>query len=315
MMEQLIFSLNATMPIFLMMFLGVILRKCYVIDERFASQMNQFVFKVALPVLLFEDLAQVDLQETWDTTFVVFCFIVTLVSICLMAFLSCFFKDRHLRGEFIQASYRSSAALLGVALIQNIYGQSTMGALMIIGSVPLYNIAAVVVLSFFSQETSIEKRDMWKQMIRGIIKNPIIIAIIIGLIWSLTDLKMPNILDKSISSLGVTATPLGLLAMGAKFHMKKAMEKIQPTLIASLMKLFGFCLIFLPVAIGIGFRGEQLIAIMIMLGSATTVSCFVMARNMGYEGVLSSNVVMLTTLLSGFSITFWVWLLKTLSLI
>ena len=69
---------------------------------------------------------------------------------------------------------------------------------------------------------------------------------------------------------------------------------------------------FLPLAIYLGFQGEQLIAILVMLGSATTVSCFVMAKNMGHTGVLTSSVVMLTTIMSGFSITMWLYILKTL---
>ena len=54
-MENLIFSLNATLPIFILMLLGVFFRKVGLMDGRFVNQMNPFVFKAALPVLLFED--------------------------------------------------------------------------------------------------------------------------------------------------------------------------------------------------------------------------------------------------------------------
>ena len=81
------------------------------------------------------------------------------------------------------------------------------------------------------------------------------------------------------------------------------------------MKLVGFVAIFLPIAVMLGFRKEQLVAILIMLGSATTVSCYVMARNMGHEGVLTSSTVMLTTLFSAFSVTGWLYLLKSMALI
>ena len=148
-MENLIFSLNATVPVFLMMILGVVFRKIGWIDEIFASKMNQFVFRVSLPAVLFVDLASVDFVEAWDPKFVLFCFAVTFLCILVSALLSLLLKERPLRGEFIQGAYRSSAALLGIALIQNIYGTSGMAPLMIIGSVPLYNIMAVVVLAFF----------------------------------------------------------------------------------------------------------------------------------------------------------------------
>ena len=110
---------------------------------------NKFVFLIPLPVLLFGDLAKVDFKEVWNIRFVIFCFVVTFICITIAALVSCIWKDRSIQGEFIQASYRSSAALLGIAFIQNIYGNAGMAPLMIIGSVPLYNIMAVVVLSFF----------------------------------------------------------------------------------------------------------------------------------------------------------------------
>lgn len=314
-MDNLIFSLNATLPVFLMMVVGMILKKIGWISETFASQMNKFVFMVPLPLLLFQDLATVDFAKVWNFQFVAFCFVVTILSIGIVILISLFFKERSLRGEFIQASYRSSAALLGVALIQNIYGHSVMGPLMIIGSVPLYNVMAVTVLSIYQPHHYDVNKSLWKTTLKGIVTNPIIIGILTGLLWSILKLLLPFILSKTVSNIAAMASPLGLIAMGASFDIKKAFGKLKPALIATFIKLFGFCMIFLPIAIAFGFTGEQLVAILIMLGSATTVTCFVMAKNMGYEGILSSNVVMLTTLLSGFSITFWLFLLRTLQFI
>lgn len=314
-MDNLIFSLNATVPIFLMMLLGLLFRKIGWIDEVFASKMNKFVFLVPLPVLLFEDLATVDFAEVWDMKFVLFCFGATLISIVIAAAVSFLWKDRSIQGEFIQASYRSSAALLGIAFIQNIYGDAGMAPLMIIGSVPLYNVMAVVVLSFFEPERKKLDRQVWINTLKGIITNPIILGIIAGLLWSALRLPIPSILEKTVSNIGAVATPMGLMAMGATFDIRKAFGKAKPAVAASVMKLVGFAALFLPLAVWLGFRREQLVAILIMLGSATTVSCYVMARNMGHEGVLTSSTVMLTTLFSAFTVTGWLYILRTLGLI
>lgn len=314
-MDNLIFSLNATVPIFLMMLLGLLFRKIGWIDEVFASKMNKFVFLVPLPVLLFEDLATVDFAEVWDMKFVLFCFGATLISIVIAAAVSFLWKDRSIQGEFIQASYRSSAALLGIAFIQNIYGDAGMAPLMIIGSVPLYNVMAVVVLSFFQPERKKLDRQVWINTLKGIITNPIILGIIAGLLWSALRLPIPSILEKTVSNIGAVATPMGLMTMGATFDIRKAFGKAKPAVAASVMKLVGFAALFLPLAVWLGFRREQLVAILIMLGSATTVSCYVMARNMGHEGVLTSSTVMLTTLFSAFTVTGWLYILRTLGLI
>lgn len=314
-MENLIFSLNATIPIFLMMLLGMLFRKLGWMDEVFAAKMNKFVFLVPLPVLLFEQLATVDFSEVWDIKFILFCFVVTAISITISTLISLLWKDRSIKGEFIQATYRSSAALLGIAFIQNIYGTAGMAPLMIIGSVPLYNIMAVVVLSVFKPGNNSFDKALVKKTLKGIATNPIIIGIVAGFVWSALKLPMPSILHKTVSSIGATATPMGLMSMGATFEMKKATSKMKPTLVAVFMKLVGFCAVFLPVAAVLGFRNEELIAILVMLGSATTVSCFVMARNMGHEGTLSSGVIMMTTLLSAFTLTMWLDVLRSFGLV
>lgn len=314
-MESLIFSLNATVPVFMMMILGMLFKKLGWIDEVFASKMNKFVFLVPLPVLLFKDLAMEDFTKVWDTKFVLFCFVVTILSITIAAIISFLLKDKSIQGEFIQTSYRSSAALLGIALIENIYGDASMAPLMIIGSVPLYNIMAVVVLSFFQPEREKLDKDVWLKTLKGIITNPIIIGIVAGLLWSLLKIPMPTIMNKIVNNIGSLATPMGLMAMGASFNTSKVIQKIKPILLSACIKLIGFCIIFLPVAIMLGFQTEKLIAILVMLGSSTTVSCYVMAKNMGHEGTLTSGVIMLTTLLSGFTITFWIFILRSFSLI
>lgn len=314
-MENLIFSLNATIPIFLMMLLGMLFRKLGWMDEVFAAKMNKFVFLVPLPVLLFEQLATVDFSEVWDIKFIIFCFVVTAISITISTLISLLWKDRSIKGEFIQATYRSSAALLGIAFIQNIYGTAGMAPLMIIGSVPLYNIMAVVVLSVFKPGNNSFDKALVKKTLKGIATNPIIIGIVAGFVWSALKLSMPSVLHKTVSSIGATATPMGLMSMGATFEMKKATSKMKPTLVAVFMKLVGFCAIFLPMAALLGFRNEELIAILVMLGSATTVSCFVMARNMGHEGTLSSGVIMMTTLLSAFTLTMWLDVLRSFGLV
>ena len=312
-MENLMFCLNATGPIFLMMVFGLFLRKVGILDEDFANRMNKFVFKIPLPFLLFSDLASVDFSRVWNI--IVFCFVVTLISITISTLISCLWRDKSIRGEFIQASYRSSAALLGIAFIQNIYGNAGMAPVMIIGSVPLYNVMAVIVLSFFKPGQNGIDRAVLKKTFKGIVTNPIILGIVAGLLWSAIGLPFAGIPAKAVTSIGNMATPMGLMAMGATFDLKKASAKAKPAFAATFIKLVGFVAVFLPIAVAFGFRDSELIAILVMLGSATTVSCFVMARNMGHEGVISSTTIMLTTLLSAFTLTLWLYIIKSLGLV
>ncbi|MBO5259847.1 MAG: AEC family transporter [Agathobacter sp.] len=314
-MSDFIFSLNVTMPIFLVMVIGWALKQIGMLDDHFVSVANKFNFKVTLPFMVFQDIAAVNIREVFDLKFVLFCAIST--SICfweIWGAVKVFLKDKGLRGAFVQASFRSSAAVMGLAFISNIYGSSAMGPLMIIGAVPLYNIYSVLVLTF---EADTEEKDTGKikEACINIVKNPIIIAIALGLVASFFQLDFPVMVDKTISNVAKMATPLALIALGAGFEGKKALAKIKPTIWASAIKLVIQPLVFLPVAVKMGFTGEQLIAILIMLAAPATPSCYIMAKNMKNDGVLTASIVVMTTLLAAFTLTGWIYLLKMLALI
>jgi len=312
--DNLIFSLNATVPVFLMMVFGWMVRRLGLLDDHSTAQVNKFVFRTLLPALLFMDLSTADFRKVWDGGFVLFCIVVTLICVSIAVLYSFIAsRDRNERGEIIQASYRSSAAVLGIAFVNNIYGHSTMAALMIVGTVPVYNIIAVLVLSLTSPDKSEGDSfsTLMKKTLLGIAKNPIILGIAAGMIWSLIGIHQPVIMSKSISYLGNMATPLSLIALGASFRFGDIRGKVGLTAGIAFIKLVLFCSIFLPVAVSMGFRGEKLIAILVMLGSATTGSCFVMAKNLGHKGSVTAFAVMLTTLCSALTLTTWLFILKT----
>ncbi|MBQ7776025.1 MAG: AEC family transporter [Lachnospiraceae bacterium] len=315
-MEQLFFSLNATIPIFLMMVIGYILKQIKMVDESFIKTLNKLNYTVTLPVLLFRDISQSDFFSVWDTKYVLFCFFVTLFCIIIIWIIAGFvFKDKSLLGEFVQASYRSSAAVMGIAFIQNIYGNSGMAPLMIIGTVPLYNVAAVLVLSFTGPEAKGLSKQALKKSLIGIITNPIILGIFIGMAASACGLGLPVILTKTVNNIASLATPLALIALGAGFEGRQAIKLIKPTMITTALKLVIQPIAFLPLAIALGFRNEMLVALLVMLGAPTTPSCYIMAKNLGHEGVLTSGVVVATTFLSSITLTIALFILKSMAVI
>lgn len=314
-MDNLMFCLNATIPIFLLMILGLFFKRTGMFDDAFVKRMNAFVFKAALPVLLFQELSGADFIQVWDGKFVIFCFIATAISISIAIAAACLWKDRSIQGEFAQAAYRSSAAILGIGFIQNIYGNAGMAPLMIIGTVPLYNVMAVIILAFMKPERETVNGALIKKTVLEILTNPIILGILAGMLWSALALPQPVIMEKTLKYVANLATPLGLMSMGATFDWKAALKKWKPAVVCSGMKLVLFCAIFLPAAVRLGFLESRLVAVLVMLGSPTTVSCFVMAKSMGHEGTVSASAVMVTTFLSAFTLTGWLYILRSLGLV
>lgn len=312
--ESLIYSLNATVPVFLVIVLGYVLGKLGMFSDGFISSANKLIFNVCLPVMLFKDMAEEDIVSAFNGSLVIYCAVITTLAVALIwGGAKLFIKDKTITGAFVQASYRSSVAVLGAAFMLNIFGTVGEMPMIIIGCVPLYNIYAVIVLSFEangSYEGS--RKDKLKNAASGIVKNPIIIGIAVGLIGSVIHIydHLPVIIMKSIDSVSAIASPLSLIIIGASFEGRKAIARIKPTIISCIIKLVVLPAVFIFGAILLGFRDESLIALVIMLGSPTTPSCYIMAKNMNNDGVLTSSVIAATTLLSALTLTFWIFIIK-----
>ena len=305
------------MPIFLVMVIGYILKQIGMLNDNFVTVANKFNFKVTLPFMLFKDIAGVDIKAVFDIKYVLFCAIVSTICFWVVwGTAKLLVRDKTIRGAFVQSSFRGSAAVMGLAFIQNIYGSSAMGPLMIVSAVPLYNIFSVIVLTFEANDsTGIDKKAKIRQAGINICKNPIILSILAGLIVGLLGIQFPTLVNKTVSNVAQMATPLALITIGAGFEGRKALAKIAPTMAASTIKLVLQPLVFLPVAAWMGFSGEKMIAILIMLASPTTPSCYIMAKNMDNDGVLTASVIVMTTLLAAFTLTGWIFILKTVGLI
>ena len=136
-----------------------------------------------------------------------------------------------------------------------------------------------------------------------------------GLPFSILGINFPPIIDKTINNIAQTATPIALIVIGAGFEGRKAIKKIKPAIISSFIKLIGQAMVFLPVAIAMGFRNQELMAILIMLASPATVSGYIMAKNMNNDGVLASSIIVLTTMLSAVTLTLWIFILRYMNLL
>ena len=311
-MDNFIFSLNATVPMFIIIFIGYFLRYKGLVNDNFVNIGNKIGYIVFLPTLLFKDISETDVKSNFDIKFILFCVLATVISIAVIWILSeIFMKDKKSIGSFVQGSFRGSAAVLGIAFVQNMYGSSGMAPMMVLGAVPLYNIFSVIILTIKS-ENSLNSKNLYKESFINILKNPIIWGIVIGLLFSLLEIKLPIMINKAVESVASLATPFALIILGAGFEGKKALSKIKPTLVATALKLFIIPAVFIPVAVYMGFRNQEMIAILIMLGAPSTVSCYVMAKNLGNDHVLASSIVVASTFLSSFSITMWIFILKTM---
>lgn len=321
-MTNLLFALNTTAPIFLTILLGYFLRRIRVINESFNKTANNYIFKCALPLSLFQSVAAMDLGRDFDLRFCFFCIAVTIVMFSVIWALSfLLIKDKSQIGAFAQASARSSGAVLGFAFSTAIYGNIGMVPMMIVAAVPFFNMFSVCILCLSPHYdengvlVSTGESGAIKNALINVAKNPLILSIVIALPFALFRIKFPAFVNSAISSVAATATPLALIVLGAAFSGSEALTRWKGAAISSVIKLFILPAVFLPIAVMMGFTGPAMVAILILVGSPTTISCYVMAKSMHGDEVLTSNAILLSTLLSSVSITMWLYLLRSFTII
>ncbi|MBE0450816.1 MAG: AEC family transporter [Clostridia bacterium] len=312
MIDNFLFSLSSALPIFFVMIIGYYLKRRTIITEEFVKAANLFVFNVALPVKIFSDVYRSSFDEYFDIGFVLFIIVGIVVSVIISWITGAFLvKDKSKLGAFIQGSFRGNFLYIGLSLMENVTGSIGLKAPLVIALIiPLYNILAIVVLSFL--EVGRKSGVEFKDIVKNIIGNPMIIAVALGMVVSQFDLHLPLIMTRTMSYFEVVATPLALIAIGASFKFGNMRGNLKTALLASSLKLIVLPSVAVIAAIALGFGNEDIFLIYILFGVPTATISYVVTVVMKGDHDLASNIIMVSTLLSNISMTLYVFIFKTL---
>ncbi|PKM54725.1 MAG: auxin efflux carrier family protein [Firmicutes bacterium HGW-Firmicutes-5] len=315
MLENFIFSVSSAVPIFMVMIIGYFLRKKRVVDEAFIKMANTLVFNVALPIKLFSDVFNTSLDQKLDLRFIIFILSGTVLSVVIVWILvQGFIKDKAKLGAFLHGSYRGNFLYIGLSLMENVTGSIGFKApLAIAFIIPTYNILAVIILTLTCTHKDLST-NIWG-VIKNIIKNPLIIAVLLGILASRIGLTLPLIATRTMGYFEVLATPLALITIGASFSFEKLSENLNISLLASLFKLIIIPASAVAAALMIGFPHEDILLIYIIFGVPTATVSYIMTVAMHGDRDLASNIIMTTTILSNVTMTLFIFLFKTMGII
>ena len=305
MLENIIFSATAVLPLIILIFFGMFLKrqkKLFTNPDDFFSQLEKFVFNVALPVYIFGQIAQAEIDRDFDAGLVLYC-VSAIILLCaaLTIITPVFIKSKRARGAFINGICRPNFVLLGVPLISNLTdGAGVAAAVLVLPfMVPLFNIMGTVILAVHADEDagSGARENSIKKVFAEVVKNPLIRAIIIGLPFMIFSIEIPDVIQRSLNHLSNTSTPLALISLGAgaQLHALKSMIKL--SLAASLIKMLVCPVIFVAAAVLMGFRGEALAVIYVLGAAPSAVASYIMAKNMHSDAELARQILGLTTLM------------------
>ncbi len=307
------FTLNTTGPIFVLVLLGLFLKRIGLIDDRFISVSSRLVFSICLPVLLFTTIIGLDIETTLDINALAFSLAATLLAFAISWLVAIPVVDRKAdRGVFVQGSFRGNLGVIGLALCASTYGATglaTASLLMAVMTI-LYNVLAVVVLTYYSDHAESAIRANWRTMLLGIISNPLILSILAAFGFVATGMTLPSFLVKSGNYIGAMALPLALLGTGAGMSLATLRNSSTITLWCLLMKTAFIPLLLTVVALQLGFSGSILGILFLLFVSPTASASFIMVKTIGGDDALAANLIMTTTLGSIVTASLGIFLLR-----
>ncbi len=331
------FAINAVFPIVLLVALGYILKKVGLINAEFAKMANKVVFRVCLPAMLFLNVYSIKSFSEIDLTYVLIGVAVVISVFALGIVIAMLVtKDPKRRGPLLQASFRSNFALVGLPLVAIISGNddSAVAAILAAFAIPLFNILAVTALSIFKEGGEDEDSGGYLKKVNGvllsIIKNPLIIAVSLGFVFLFTRPYAEAVgifigedgnlafIYKALEYLKSSATPLALLALGAQFEFLDIKSMWHEILAGVVVRNFVTVLLGMAVVVLFfrdSFSKEQIAALFALWVTPVAVSSVPMSQEMHADSALAGQLVVWTTVVSGFTVFIGTLLLKTFSLI
>lgn len=310
-MESLRIALEIVLPLFLLLAVGYCIKLTGIMNETSVRQTNNVIFKVFLPLLVFFNIYKTDLTSSFDMSLLLFAVVGVLlqfiISLCLVILLE---HDNARRGVMLQGMFRSNFVLFGIPISTALFGDSAAGlaSILIAVIIPLYNMLAVISLESFNGK----KPSLWKILV-GILTNPLIIASAAGILFVVLHIPLPTVLYKTVSDLSIIATPLAFVILGASFSFGETGRCVRDLCITLGAKLVAYPLLFIALAILMGFRDAHLAVLLTVFGSPIAVSSFTMAQQMGGDDKLAGQLVVFSSLLSVFTMFLFIFGLKELA--
>jgi len=313
--DNIIFTSNVVGPVFLLVALGYFVKKINVINENFVEVTSKFVYSVSLPALVFINIVEIDLSEAIDFNQIIYIYAATLFNFFIVWALSIpFIKEGKNLSVFVQGAFRSNFAIVGFAIVSKLFGSYALGkaSLVLAFVLPLYNILAVIILTVPLRK---ERKLNLKNILYEIILNPLIVAVIIGLLFSYFKIIIPSVINSTVGFLSELALPLALVGIGGSLNLQNIKKAQGLAFTSSVIKVILVPLILTLGAYYFGFRGIDFGIMFVLFASPTAIVSFIMAEAMGSNSKLAGNIVLISTVASVFTIAVGIVILKELALI
>lgn len=313
-MESFLVAMNAVIPFLFYITFGYTAKVKGVVSEEFLQKLNKMIFRLLYPFMTFYNIYKADPTDLPRPILMIFTGAsILILEVILVLVIPKIVKENPKRGVIIQAIFRSNFILFGLPLTLSVFGDyaASVAAMLITVVVTIYNTTSVVILEMFNTEGKADPKTIFL----NVLKNPLLQGCMIGLVFFFFGIKVPASLLKPISEFSNMTSPLALFVLGGTLRfssVKNHLKYLVPTL--------GFKLIVLPAImlnIGylVGLRELELFLLVAVYGTPVAAASYSMAQNMGGDGELAGEFVVLSTVASTVTLFLWIFFMKSVGLI
>ena len=310
-MNSFLIAVQVVLPMTMMVGIGVLFRVFKVADGPTMKKVDNMIFKVFMPMLSFYNIYKTDSTQLKTIGYILYGAAGLLVLFAFSLFVvPRFVKPMPTAAAYGQAMFRSNYLIFGAAVAESIYGEGNIGFVTLLGAVavPMYNALAAILL-----EKARNGNASTKKLLIAIAKNPTVIATAAGLAVNFTGIVLPDIVLGVAKDLSGLTTPLSFLSIGVTLSLGSVGKK--GYLISStLLRLVLIPAVFVTVAAMLGFRGQEMCALLILFAAPTAVSSYPTAVAMGADGDFAAQMVAYTTVFCLPTIFVWTLLLNSFGL-
>ena len=310
-LESFVFSLSVTLPIFLILLLGIYLKRINFINDEFIHISSRIVYNFALPLLLFFTIVKTPLSEVSNLPLIVFGLSATLIAYLILEWWAKRFEPKQDRGVFVQGAFRGNLGFIGLAYCVNAYGEEGLiAASLYIGLLTtLYNVLGIVTLN-----RSMSKTLSVVMICKNTLKNPLIIGILAAFVFSGLNIPIPVFAETTGGYMANLTIPLALLCTGGALNFQELKTNPNKTLYASAIKLIVMPFLITLGGYVYGFKGMDLGILFLMTAAPTATVSFILVKGIGGNYKLAANIIAMTALGSLISVSLGVLVLRSLAL-
>ena len=322
-MQNLVVTFNIVAPFLMYMLFGVLLKRLGFMTPEFTDKLNRIVSGAILPIFNFYNFLQADLTALKSGGSVLYILLATLCMLVILVLLTTFIIKRNpgRGGAIVDTLFVNNSMVFGNAIALSMYGEGNFDPMLLAAAVllPVYNGLVLPVIQMYGSKQAASENGSAgklsaKKMLKDLCTNPLLIAVFLALIFSLLNIRLPQVVNTFLAGISGTLTPLIFMIMGARFTLEGFRHDTKDLSLCLILKLIVIPVVALALPLSWGYRDCMLLSVLLCFGSPSGVTTVPVSKSCGCDDQFAGEMVAVSSGLSMLTVFLWIFLFKTLGM-